>query len=101
MAKVIPMDLIKSLSGKACSHSDVYFARRGDKIYTGKLCNKRSTEFSTAELERQEKFKKATQAAKAALADGTQRTALEAEFQNQSRYTTLRGYVIAKEYAKA
>ena len=29
MSKIIPMDLIKSMSGKVCSHSDMYFAKEG------------------------------------------------------------------------
>ena len=41
MSKIIPMDLIKSMSGKVCSHSDMYFAKRGKTLYTGKRCNPR------------------------------------------------------------
>ena len=42
MSKIIPMDLIKSMSGKVCSHSDMYFAKRGKTLYTGER-SERST----------------------------------------------------------
>jgi len=31
------MDLVKSLSGKVCQHSDTYFAMRNGTRYTGKI----------------------------------------------------------------
>ena len=40
MAKIEPMDLVKSLSGKLCGHSDISFAKKGDTQYTMKRCNK-------------------------------------------------------------
>lgn len=39
MAKFQPMELISKLSGKVCSHSDMYFAHRNGTQYTGKICN--------------------------------------------------------------
>ena len=48
----------------------------------------------------QNALKAASQAAKSALADPTQRATYEAEFKAQSKYKTLRGFVIAKEYEK-
>ena len=41
MAKITPMDLVKSMSGKICGHSDISFARRGETQYTMKRCNER------------------------------------------------------------
>ena len=52
MAKVKPMGLIESMSGKVCKHSDVYFFRRNGKIFTGKMCHpstKAPTEAQTAQ----------------------------------------------------
>lgn len=39
MSKYIPMDLVKSLSGKVCQHSDTYFAMRNGTRYTDKICH--------------------------------------------------------------
>ena len=39
MARYVPMELLLSMSGKLCSHSDVYFANRKGTLYTGKICN--------------------------------------------------------------
>ena len=36
MAKIVPMDLVSSMSGKVCQHSDFSFAKRGDTQYTMK-----------------------------------------------------------------
>lgn len=56
MAKIIPMDLLSSLSGKVCGHSDISFAKKGKTQYTMKRCNPRTTPYTEAELARQEKF---------------------------------------------
>lgn len=45
-------------------------------------------------------MKAAVEAAKAALADSTQRAELEAEFANQSKYDTLFQYAVAQKYVK-
>ena len=36
MAKYVPIEMVKSYSGKICEHSDVYFAKKGNPLYTGK-----------------------------------------------------------------
>ena len=86
--------------GKICKHSKIIFAQRGQTQYTSQICNPRTKPFSEAEVERQTKFKQAVSNANTALADATQKAAYEAEFKDQSKYTSLRGYVIAKEYQK-
>ena len=48
MAKIQPMDLVKSMSGKLCGHSDISFAKKGDTQYTMKRCNKRTSDPSPA-----------------------------------------------------
>ena len=100
MSKFIPMDLLKSLSGKVCGHSDTYFANRKGTRYTGKICFPRTKPFSAEELARQTKFTTITQQVATIMADPTQRAAYETAFLKQSKYTTLRGYIFAQEYKK-
>ena len=100
MAKYVPIEMVKSYSGKICEHSDVYFAKKGKTLYTGKMCNPRTKPFSAAELARQAKFASAIANANTAMADAEQLAAYQTEFAKQTKYTTLRGYVIAMEYAK-
>ena len=97
MAKIIPMDLIGSMSGKICGHSDISFARRGETQYTMKRCNKRSTPYSQEELARQAKFKAvaASTAARVKAAD----PADVAAFQAQKKYKSFRSYIWAQEWA--
>ena len=98
MAKYVPIEMVKSYSGKICEHSDVYFAKKGNTLYTGKICNPRTKPFSEQELARQTKFRQAIAAVNALTAE--QKTAYAAAFKNQSKYSTLRGYMFAQEYAK-
>ncbi len=100
MAKYVPMDLLSSLHGKVCGHSNVYFARRGRTLYTGKVCNARTVPFTENELAVQDKFRKAQSAALSALSSATERAQYESAFRKQTKYSTLRGYVFAQEYAK-
>ena len=81
MAKYVPIEMVKSYSGKICEHSDVYFAKKGNTLYTGKICNPR-----------------AIAAVNALTVE--QKTAYATAFKNQSKYGTLRGYMFAQEYAK-
>ena len=98
MAKYVPIEMVKSYSGKICEHSDVYFAKKGNTLYTGKICNPRTKPFSEQELARQTKFRQAIAAVNALTAE--QKTAYATAFKNQSKYDTLRGYMFAQEYAK-
>ena len=90
--------MVKSYSGKICEHSDVYFAKKGNTLYTGKICNPRTKPFSEQELARQTKFRQAIAAVNALTVE--QKTAYATAFKNQSKYGTLRGYMFAQEYAK-
>jgi hypothetical protein len=98
MAKYVPIEMVKSYSGKICEHSDVYFAKKGNTLYTGKICNPRTKPFSEQELARQTKFRQAIAAVNALTVE--QKTAYATAFKNQSKYGTLRGYMFAQEYAK-
>ena len=98
MAKFKPIEVLKTLSGKVCGHSDMYFANRGKTRYTGKICNPRTKPFSQAELGRQAKFAAAAAAVKALTEE--QKTAYREAFANQKKYSTLYGYMLAEEYKK-
>ena len=98
MAKYVPIEMVKSYSGKICEHSDVYFAKKGNTLYTGKICNPRTKPFSEQELARQEKFRQAIAAVNALTVE--QKTAYAASFKNQKKYSSLQGYMFAKEYEK-
>lgn len=98
MARFKPIDLIKSLHGKLCSHSDIYFQRRGRTLCTGKICNPRTKPFSEEELARQDKFKRARAAVSALTQE--QITAYQTAFKQQNKYASLQGYIFAQEYAK-
>lgn len=98
MAKYVPIEMVKSYSGKICEHSDVYFAKKGNTLYTGKICNPRTKPFSEQELARQTKFRQAIAAVKALTAE--QKTAYAEAFANQKKYSSLQGYMFAQEYAR-
>ena len=97
MAKYTPMDLIKSMSGKLCGHSDVSFAKRGNTLYTQKRCNPRTSPFSEKELAQQAKFKAvaASTAARVKTAAPEDMTAFKA----QKKYDNFRSYIWAQEWA--
>ena len=99
MAKFKPIELLKTLSGKVCSHSNIFFAnKKYGTRYTVKICNPRTKPFTADELARQARFKAAHDAL---LALTTEQKATYAEaFQNQHKYKTLYGYMFAQEWAK-
>ena len=98
MAKYVPIEMVKSYSGKICEHSDVYFAKKGNTLYTGKICNPRTKPFSEQELARQTKFRQASAAVKALTEE--QKSAYATAFKNQKKYGSLQGYMFAQEYEK-
>ena len=100
MAKITPMDLVKSMSVKICGHSDISFARRGETQYTMKRCNERDLKtnpYTPEELARQATFKAvaASTAARVKAADPADVTA----FQAQKKYKSFRSYIWAQEWA--
>ena len=90
----------QAFRGKICKHSKIIFAQRKGTNYTSQICNPRTKAYSAEELARQQKFATALTNANTALADATQKAAYEAAFKAQSKYKTLRGFVIAQEYAR-
>ena len=91
MAKIEPMDLVKSLSGKLCGHSDISFAKKGDTQYTMKRCNKRTSAPSEAELSQRTKFAAISAAVNARVK--AKDPADLAAFKAQKKYKTLRKYL--------
>ena len=98
MAKIVPMDLVKSMSGKICEHSDISFARRGDTQYTMKRCNERTSEPSEAELAQRTKFATISAAVNARLKANAPEDV--AGFQSQKKYKTMRKYLWVLESEK-
>ena len=93
------MDLLSSLSGKVCGHSDISFAKKGKTQYTMKRCNPRTTPYTEAELARQEKFAQVRANIKALSEE--EKAEYAAQFKKYpGKYTTLNGYIFAKEYEK-
>ncbi len=99
MAKYEPNDLLKSLHGKVCQHSDTYFAERYGTKYTGKICHPRTSAPSEKEVATRSKFTNAT-AAIAALTEEEKSAYASAFKKNPKGYKTLRGYIFAMEYKK-
>ena len=100
MAKYTPMDLIKSLSGKVCSHSDTYFANRYGTKYTGKICNPYTGEPSADQVKPRTLFATARANVKA-LTDSEKSEYAAAFKSNKAGYKSLNGYIFAAEFAKA
>ena len=98
MSKYVPMEMVKEYHGKICEHSDVYFAKKGRTLCTGKICNPRTKPFTEAELARQAKFAQARAAVKALTSE--QIADYETAFQKQTKYVSLQGYMFAQEYEK-
>ena len=100
MSKINLEAPFQAFRGKICKHSKIIFVKRGDTSFTSQICNPRTKEYSADELARQNKFKTAVTNANTALADPTEKATYEAAFKAQSKYKSLRGYVIAMEYQK-
>ena len=96
MAKFKTMELLSSLSGKVCGHSNTYFAERNGTLYTGTICNPYKGEPTEKQLAVREKFAATTEAmnnlTEEQIADYT------ADFKKQKKYKTLRGYIFSQLY---
>ena len=96
MSKVKPMELLASLSGKICGHSNKYFAVRNGTQYTGTICNPYKGEPTEAQIAVRQKFAD-TYAAMAQLTD-EQKDAYKEAFRKQKKYRTLRGFIFSQLY---
>ena len=101
MAKYKPIDMVKEYHGKICEHSDTYFQKRGRTLCTGSICNPRDLEkdpYKEQEIAVHNKFSQVVGAIKALTTE--EKAAYKTAFENQSKYTSLRGYRFAKEDEK-
>ncbi|MBQ6764535.1 MAG: hypothetical protein IJP45_05035 [Paludibacteraceae bacterium] len=101
MAKYKPIDMVKEYHGKICEHSDTYFQKRGKTLCTGRICKPRDLAdkpYSAEELAVRQKFTQARAAVKALSAE--QKSAYAEAFAKQKKYSSLQGYMFAKEYEK-
>jgi hypothetical protein len=98
MSKIKPMELISSMSGKLCGHSNKYFAVRNGTQYTGTICNPYTGDPTEKQLAVRAKFAQ-THTNMAALTEEQKADYLKA-FRKQDKYKTLRGYIFAQEYNK-
>jgi len=98
MALIKPMDLIKFMRKKICTHSDVYFRTNPQTqvTYSGKLCNPSDKEPSELQTKAQTRFKKVAAAVRLVLQDPTEKAKLNAEFKAQTKIGTLFGYAMRK-----
>ena len=96
MSKIKPMELFSRLSGKVCSHSNVYFAERNGTQYTGTICNPYTGEPTEKQVAVRQRFAD-TYAAMANLTEDQKEAYAEA-FKKQKKYRTLRGYIFAQLY---
>lgn len=98
MARITPMDLIKSMQKKICMHSDVYFRtnKQTGQTYTGKICNPSDKAPSPQQIAARNRFKKVAAAVRTVLNDPTEKAQLKAEFKAQSKYGSLFGYAMHK-----
>ncbi len=90
------MELLSSLSGKLCEHSDISFCKRGDTMYTQKRCNERNyntNPLSTKEVAHREKFAAVRAAVMARKVDPTKLAADQAAFKAQKKYKTMYSFL--------
>ncbi len=98
MAKFKTMELLSSLSGKVCGHSNTYFAERNGTQYTGTICNPYKGPATEKQITVRENFTAAIEAMKNLTPE--QIEAYQESFKKQKKNKTLRGYIFAQEYKK-
>ena len=101
MAKIKLHGMFARVMGKFNKSETLYFKRCpcGKEQLGVDLLNPSKAK-NSKNIQCQEALKTAAQAAKTALADPTQRAALEQAFANQSKYTSLFAYTVAQKYVK-
>ncbi len=100
MSKVTLEAPFQSFRGKVCKHTQIIFKEMYGNRFTSQICNPYTGGPTENQLAVRRKLAQAVAAAQTALTDPTQRAQYQEAFSKQKRYQTLRGYVIAQEYAK-
>ncbi len=100
--RVIPIKLVEGFRGKVCKHSDTYTRqdRKIGKTFTSTICNPYTGDLSPAQTQVKNKFKATITAVNAVYEDTSALDAYREAFLAQSKYSRLRTYISAKEYAK-
>ncbi len=102
MAKVEFEEDIIAFRGRGCKqhkNGRIFVKRANGTTYYYHLHNPCKTQ-TAAQKAQVEKFKQATAATLAAMADVEQIAAYAQEFKKQRKYSTLRGFIFAQEHAK-
>ena len=99
MAKITLHGMFARVMGKFNKSETLYFKRCpcGKEQLGVDLLNPSKAD-NAKNIQAQNALKTAAQAAKTALANPTQRAALEEAFANQSKYTSLFAYTVAQKY---
>lgn len=98
MSKIVPVDLVESMSGRLCSHSNFYFFRKNGKVFSGRICHPSTKEPTANQTAQRTKFAQARAAVKALTSE--QKAAYMEAFKAQHRYSDFNGFLFAQEYAK-
>ncbi len=88
----------REFRGKICRHSQIIYKAVNGTRYTSVLCNPYKGEPSEAQLAQRNKMRQAI--ANISQLSATDLAAYLASFKAQTRYRTLRGYMIAQEMLK-
>ena len=69
MAKIVPVSIVQSISGKICQHDDIYFAtnKQTGKVFAVKICNPSITEPTEKQTAHRKDFGEKTKIAAAWL----------------------------------
>jgi len=88
---------VKAIHGKPCSHTNTYFGVNHftKQSYISKLCYP-STVVTAGMAEQRQKFADASTYANTHMRDATKRAAAELRFNAQSKYYTLRTFLMAE-----
>jgi hypothetical protein len=88
---------VAAIHGKPCGHTNVYFGVNGltHKPYISKLCYP-STTVTAGMLAQRQLFKSASDYAKTQMTDATKRAAAEVRFAAQTKYHTLRTFLMSE-----
>lgn len=98
MAKIKPLAIIETMSGKVCMHSDMYFRtnKQTSAVHTGKLCNPSTKAPSAAQIAVRNRFKKIAAAVRTRLDAPATKAAMLAEYKAQTSIGSLFGYAYHK-----
>ncbi len=88
----------RDFRGRICRHSEIIYKAVHGTRYTSVLCNPYKGEPTAAQLAQRNKMREAI--ANIQNLSATELAAYQASFKAQTRYRTLRGYMIAQEMLK-